>query len=91
MSRCWFAGVVPAGMVRVMKDDPETWGTWLALTDHDAHKLMMLIEVEAMRLDMEVQLYLTRTYIEGPGMATPAWGVTARTVSGAWQTVGAEA
>lgn len=87
MSRCWFAGPVPCAMLRVMRLNPEAWGSWLALTADDAHKLMMLVEVEALRLGMEVQLYCTPLYIEGPGMATPAWSIAARVVSGEWQDV----
>lgn len=87
MTRPWFAGIAPVHQVRMMHEDPEHWGAWLSLTDHDAHKLMMLVEVEALRQDVEVQLFNTQLFIEGPGMYTPAWSIAAKVVTGVWHDV----
>lgn len=87
MTTSWFAGLPPHAMLHFMRLDAEVWGAWLCLTDADAHKLMMLIEVEALRQEVEVQLYATQVFVEGPGMHTPAWSVAARTTTGEWQDV----
>ena len=87
MTPPWFAGLPPIQMLHVMRDKADVWGAWLCLTAAEAHKLMMLIDVEALRLDMEVHLFASETFISGPGMETPAWSVCAKSVTGAWHAV----
>lgn len=87
MTRPWFAGIAPVHQVRMMHEDPEHWGAWLSLTRDDAHKTLMLIEVEALRQDVTVQLFSTQVFIEGPGMSTPAWSIAAKATTGAWHDV----
>lgn len=83
----WFAGLPPCRVLPLLKQQADRWGCWLSLTAEDAHKLMMLIEVEALRLDMEVHLFATPMFIEGPGMRTPAWSIAAKSVTGEWTEV----
>ena len=88
MNNPWFAGMAPALQLKLIQRDKASFGDWAAwqcLTDHDAHKLLMLIEVEALRLDMDVHLFASEVWIRGPGMNTPAWSVSARVVSGQWR------
>lgn len=87
MTRPWFAGIAPVHQVRLMHEDPEHWGAWLSLTRHDAHKTLMLIEVEALRQDVTVQLFSTQVFIEGPGMATAAWSIAAKATTSDWKEV----
>lgn len=87
MPNPWFAGIPPVHMIRGMRNDPESWGAWLSLTDHDAHHTMMLIEVEALRQDTEIQLFLTEVFIEGPSICTSAWSIAAKATTGDWHDV----
>lgn len=85
MTNPWFAGLPPHAMLAFIQQQPHLWGSWLCLTDADAHKTLMLIEVEALRKEMVVQVYVSPVHIEGDGMDTDAWSIAARTTDGQWK------
>ena len=90
MTKPWFAGIPPVIHLKLIKNKRESFGDWAAwqcLTEHDAHRLLMLIEVEALRLDMEVHLFASEVWVKGPGMDTPAWTISARVLTGEWHDV----
>lgn len=83
----WFAGIHPETFIAMAKAEPDAtgdWGSWLCLTEHEAHHLMMQIEVECLRRGVWVHLYASPLQIEGHMMATPAWSISAKVYVGGW-------
>lgn len=85
--RSYFAGVAPDWAVTLMRSDATFWSTWLCLDNVHAQRVLYELELAAMKWDVELKLYVTRTQFEDADLTWPAYVVTARALETQWSQV----